>query len=108
MRYPTIFSLSLQKNIIPTVEFLGRIWGAATPSDPHVDDWAEVSVSSSKTLTPIAPLLFDYPGILTLILEGNIQPTVNFYVRAGYLSLNDDGQLRWQRDYFEWASSLFT
>jgi mTERF len=89
MRSPTIFSLSLRDNILPTVEFLGRIWGAATPSDPSVDDCAEVSV----TLTPIAPLLFEYPSILTLSLEGNIQPTVNFYVRAGYLSLNDDGRL---------------
>jgi mTERF len=93
MRSPTIFSLSLRENIRPTVEFLGRIWGAATPSDPSVDDCAPVSVSSSKTLTPIAPLLFEYPSILTLSLKGNIQPTVNFYVRAGYLSLNDDGRL---------------
>jgi mTERF len=93
MRSPTIFSLSLRENILPTVEFLGRIWGAATPSDPPVDYGAAVSASSSKTMAPIAPLLFEYPSILTLSLEGNIQPTVNFYVRAGYLSLNDDGRL---------------
>jgi len=38
-------------------------------------------------------MLREYPGILTLSLEGNLQPTMRFYNQTGYTSLDEDWNL---------------
>lgn len=106
MRSPTVFSLSLCDNIAPTVEFLAQIWGTQAPPPPNsgssvrpmaaVEKEERIKLDSKQTkppttTIPLVTLLSEYPSILTLSLEGNIQPTVNFYVRSGYLSLDQSG-----------------
>lgn len=102
IRSPAVFSLSLRENIIPTVEFLACIWGTTAPSiewdeDDKLSVFARTKVfpqrPSTNETSSLATLLSEYPSILTLSLHGNIKPTVNFYVRAGYLSLSSDGRL---------------
>jgi hypothetical protein len=112
VRSPAVYSLSLDGNIVPTIEFLARVWGTKAPpirsednangneksnDEPmgqvteHNDGSVESgTVSQSDSL---ASLLSEYPSILTLSLEGNIQPTVNFYNRTGYIHLDGDWNL---------------
>jgi hypothetical protein len=77
-RCPAVYSLSLTDNLIPTIDFLSRAWGMTQPE------------SSGDTL---AHWLQEYPNILTMSLEGNIQPTMNFYNRTGYTGLTDNWEL---------------
>ena len=74
IRCPAVYSLSLLDNIIPKVHFLRRVWG----------------LKSHETM----PLLREYPGILTLSLEGNIQPTIRFYNTTGYTHVTSDWMLQ--------------
>ena len=74
LRCPAVFSLSMENNIIPTIDFLTRVWGNETN---EMDLW-----------------LTEYPNILTLSVEGNLQPTMNFYNRTGYTLLGDDWELQ--------------
>jgi hypothetical protein len=91
---PVVYSLSLKDNIIPTVEFLARFWGAPAPTTCWDDSSNLVILKPLQTpinqaAEPLSPLLNEYPSILTLSLEGNIQPTLNFFNRTGYISLDD-------------------
>eukprot|EP00980_Cylindrotheca_fusiformis_P008428 scaffold1784_cov116-Cylindrotheca_fusiformis.AAC.8 len=91
-RCPAIFSLNLDTNIIPTLKFLARIWGCRW-DDPAMEAW-----------------LSEYPNILTLSIEGNLQPTMNFFNRTGYTTLDSgwnlvEGSKRIRGRYI--ASSLF-
>jgi len=100
IRAPAVYSLSLRDNIVPTVEYLARVWGTATvpmrwEAGFAVVDSDGTAVSNPKCQTnhgpsSLAALLGEYPSILTLSLKRNIQPTIGFYQRAGYLTLNDD------------------
>lgn len=74
LRCPAVFSLSMENNIIPTIDFLTRVWGNETN---EMDLW-----------------LTEYPNILTLSVEGNLQPTMNFYNRTRYTLLGDDWELQ--------------
>ena len=76
MRAPVVFSLSLQDNIVPTVEFLAKVWGL-TSGEVLLSHW-----------------LGESPAVLTLSLEGNIQPTMDFYNRTGYTQLGNDWILK--------------
>lgn len=95
VRSPAIFSLSLADNICPKVEFLAQVWGKPAPSsylENNENDItaASIPVSSQRLEAPssdtLSSLIVEYPNILTLSLEGNIQPTVNFFNRTGYLA----------------------
>ncbi|KAL7557117.1 hypothetical protein ACA910_002405 [Epithemia clementina (nom. ined.)] len=101
-RAPPVFSLSLETNIIPTVEFLARIWGAESDlpktdllgrgQDPSVE-YAQPSASTSswiRTKESLPTLIGEYPNILTLSLQHNIVPTVSFFNKTGYIFLNSD------------------
>eukprot|EP00429_Kryptoperidinium_foliaceum_P009791 CAMPEP_0176005088 /NCGR_PEP_ID=MMETSP0120_2-20121206/2026_1 /TAXON_ID=160619 /ORGANISM="Kryptoperidinium foliaceum, Strain CCMP 1326" /LENGTH=572 /DNA_ID=CAMNT_0017337785 /DNA_START=145 /DNA_END=1863 /DNA_ORIENTATION=+ len=79
-RCPAVYSLSLKDNILPKVDFLARIWG--------ID-----SLGFDDDPTQLSLLLKEFPNLLTMSLEGNIQPTLNFYNRTGYTSLSEDWQL---------------
>jgi hypothetical protein len=107
IRSPAIYSLSLQDNIIPTVEFLAKVWGTVAPSVQWNETTGEMIIVSqssaigkdltknSNGTTPnlLAALLQEYPTIVTLSLQGNIQPTMNFYNRTGYVRLTDQWEL---------------
>jgi chromosome segregation ATPase len=71
---PAVYSLNLVDNIIPTIGFLERVWG------PDNEDEFE-------------RMLFEYPNVLTLSLEGNLQPTMAFFNKTGYTSLGNDWTL---------------
>ena len=75
IRAPAVFSLNFQDNLVPKLEFLKALWGINS-SD----------VSGNEVLVN---QLYEYPNILTLSLESNIQPTVSFFNRTGYVSLDD-------------------
>lgn len=97
MKAPAVYSLSLQGNIIPTVQFLARIWGQRSVEEVaenlnSVDH--QVNPSNNETPSLLGSLLRECPTILSMSLHGNIQPTVYFYARAGYISLDDDGRLQ--------------
>jgi hypothetical protein len=61
----------LNDNIKPKVQFLASFWEGAN----------------------LSMLLKEYPNVLTLSLDGNIQPTVSFYNQTGYVSLDSEGRL---------------
>ena len=100
VRSPAVYSLSLNDNIAPKVNFLARVWGTPAPTIAHDE-------KDEPVFTPIKPtheddgekhaslghLLQEYPTILTLSLEGNIQPTINFFNRTEYTVLEDSWNL---------------
>jgi hypothetical protein len=66
---PSVYSLSLQQNIIPKVNYLTTcLWGS--------------------NRTTISNNLYEYPQILTLSMQGNIIPTLSFYNMTGYIKLD--------------------
>ena len=72
---PSVFSLSFS-NIQEKVDFLTKVW--------------ESKIQSEEKTKIVAKRLYEYPTVLTLSLDGNISPTVAFYDRAGYISLELD------------------
>lgn len=74
---PSVFSLSLQHNIQPKIDYFRMLWNVS---------------GDQNTSKKVSKYLYEYPNVLTLSLEGNIQPTVNFYNRTGYISLDHLGQ----------------
>jgi hypothetical protein len=90
LRSPVVYSLSLKDNIIPTVEFLAKVWGTKAPRVEWKDQDLVVMDPASDML---GTLLRDYPGVLTLSLEGNLQPTFNFYNKTRYTTLDEDWNL---------------
>ena len=81
-RCPSVFSLSLEQNIIPTINFLCKIWGVNTPTKNDFCD---------NTL--LKNMLYEYPNILTLSIGGNLQPTMVFFNKTGYTLLNKEWEL---------------
>jgi hypothetical protein len=54
----------------------------------------ELIVNETDEVSPsLSVLLGQYPSLLTLSLKDNIQPTVNFLCKAGYLFLDENGNL---------------
>ena len=101
LRCPAVYSLSLNENIIPKVEFLARIWGCRPPrvrsdvsgSSPEIKTNRGNGDKGNMQNPSLSSLLKEYPTILSLSLEGNIQPTINFYNRTGYTVLTEDWNL---------------
>lgn len=95
MRSPVVYSLSLKDNILPTIEFLAKVWGARVPRVSwKTQDLVVVEPEPHGCRdTTLGILLREYPGILTLSLEGNLQPTFNFYNKTGYTELDGDWNL---------------
>jgi mTERF len=99
MKAPAVYSLSLPGNIVPTVQFLARIWGQPTLEEEEEQANLEpldhpVGTSKHETHSLLGTLLRECPTILSMSLHGNIQPTVYFYARAGYIVLDDDDRLQ--------------
>ena len=78
---PSVYSLSLEGNIIPKVEYLTTIWGSSfnMPTDS--------SFSGESGRDILSENIHEYPPIMTLSLEDNIIPTISFYNMTGYLAL---------------------
>eukprot|EP00557_Chaetoceros_sp_GSL56_P009885 CAMPEP_0176481910 /NCGR_PEP_ID=MMETSP0200_2-20121128/3087_1 /TAXON_ID=947934 /ORGANISM="Chaetoceros sp., Strain GSL56" /LENGTH=554 /DNA_ID=CAMNT_0017878177 /DNA_START=254 /DNA_END=1918 /DNA_ORIENTATION=+ len=71
MAAPSVYSLSLD-NIQEKVAYLSKLWS--------------IDVSRSILDKPtVAKQISDFPAVLTLSLEGNLQPTIAFYNRTGYI-----------------------
>lgn len=70
LRAPAVYSLSIE-NIREKVQLLEGLWGSNQTSS----------------------FLGDDPTLLTLSLEGNIRPTINFYNRTSYIHLDEE----WKR-----------
>lgn len=106
IRSPAVYSLSLKKNIIPTVEFLAKAWGTLAPEIQWNGDLLVVRPSSvtsnddnyANCTDSLSSLLKEFPSILTMSLEGNIQPTLTFFNRTGYIRLDEDFRLLGDND----------
>ena len=86
---PAVFSLNLADNLEPKVDFLACVWGLHR-KDYHGDD-----DPNRRPFDPrFASLLYEYPTILTLSLDGNLRPTVDFFNRTGYANLDEQWQLK--------------
>jgi hypothetical protein len=99
LKSPAVYSLSLNRNIIPTVEFLARVWGTRAPVLHEAStiigsnsENGEASAQQDYGLC-LGSLLSEYPNLLTCSLEGNIQPTMNFFNRTGYTALTGNWEL---------------
>jgi len=82
---PAIYSLNLDQNIVPTIEFLAKVWGTTS----------KLSRSSKKKSSRdgFVPMLHEYPNIITLSVEANLQPTMMFFNKTGYTLLNENWEL---------------
>eukprot|EP00977_Amphora_coffeiformis_P022186 scaffold10570_cov176-Amphora_coffeaeformis.AAC.36 len=88
-RCPAVFSLSLADNLEPKVDFLARVWGVHR-KDCHGEDKPDHGTFDPR----FASLLYEYPTILTLSLDGNLRPTVDFFNRTGYVRLDEQWKLK--------------
>lgn len=82
-RCPAIYSLNLEQNIIPTIDFLARVWGVEIES----------STKDRKRNEDFVSMLHEYPNIITLSVESNLQPTMMFFNKTGYTLLNENWEL---------------
>ena len=101
IRSPAVYSLSLKNNVVPTVEFLAKAWGTKSPAIEWQGDRLivlEGPPSSDEDKESLSSFLNEFPNILTLSLEGNIQPTLNFYNRTGYTRLDEDWRFQGYND----------
>ena len=104
VRSPAVYSLSLKENVIPKIAFLAGVWGKQTPEifweegklriqEFPRDIVKEETEKDEEESSSLAGLLGEYPSILTLSLEGNIQPTLNFYNRTGFIRLDSEWKM---------------
>lgn len=82
---PQVYSLSLDR-IKRSVDFLSRVWGCGT-----IEEVQGGQVRPAKRL--LTRMISEYPNVLTLSVEGNLQPTCNFYNQTGYTKLNENWEL---------------
>ncbi len=80
---PSVYSLSLTENIAPKIEALSKVWGLRNQTKSKFDDVTELSLFNSSSLSK---RIAEYPTILTLSLDGNIQPSISFYEKTGYIT----------------------
>merc|ERR1712078_875538 len=87
---PAIYSLNLDQNIIPTIEFLAKIWGMDIGNAKAASKMTRKTKISNNEFVS---MLHEYPNIVTLSLETNLQPTMMFFNKTGYTSLDEDWRL---------------
>ncbi len=80
---PAIYSLNLEQNIVPTIDFLARVWGVDIASP----------TKERKSNENFVSMLHEYPNIITLSVESNLQPTMMFFNKTGYTLLNENWEL---------------
>ena len=89
-RHVNVLNMHVADNVVPKLEFLSKVWGVSFPStgettDPYRDEDDHALLSH---------LVGDYPDVLALSLEKNLQPTMEFYNQTGYMELGDDWTLQ--------------
>ena len=98
---PSTYSLSLENNIMPKVECLAKLWGTNIRADVDLKDTSTEKIRDEngcliKPLLPksniLSASLGEYPPVLTLSMEANLLPTIDFYNRTGYVHLDNDGR----------------
>jgi len=87
---PAIYSLNLDQNIIPTIEFLSRVWGMKREINASKKKKKKSNFNDSDNFVP---MLHEYPNIITLSVETNLQPTMMFFNKTGYTLLNENWEL---------------
>ncbi|MGK3740539.1 MAG: hypothetical protein ACI90V_007389 [Bacillariaceae sp.] len=95
---PAIYSLNLEQNIIPTVDFLANIWGMTTnETTQQPSSTKERYISNNNRYNSnsifLQNMLHEYPNIITLSVEANIRPTMMFFNKTGYTLLNENWEL---------------
>jgi hypothetical protein len=90
-RCPAVYSLSLTDNIIPKIDLLSKAWGVSALNGNSGDVYS--LGASPKDTTLLSHWLQEFPNVLTLSLEGNIRPTLNFFNRTRYTILTEDWEL---------------
>jgi len=99
-RCPQVYSLKLER-IQQSVDFLSRVWGCHAVHKPvsdggdddDNDEHHSTGSSSASNNKILAKMISEYPNVLTLSVEGNLQPTCNFYNQTGYTRLNENWEL---------------
>eukprot|EP00529_Nitzschia_sp_RCC80_P021229 CAMPEP_0113463100 /NCGR_PEP_ID=MMETSP0014_2-20120614/12461_1 /TAXON_ID=2857 /ORGANISM="Nitzschia sp." /LENGTH=392 /DNA_ID=CAMNT_0000355039 /DNA_START=82 /DNA_END=1257 /DNA_ORIENTATION=+ /assembly_acc=CAM_ASM_000159 len=97
-RCPQVYSLKLER-IQQSVDFLSRVWGChavhkcSDGDDDDDDEHHSTGTSSPSNNKILANMISEYPNVLTLSVEGNLQPTCNFYNQTGYTRLNENWEL---------------
>jgi hypothetical protein len=91
-RCPAVYSLSLTDNIQPKIDALSKAWGVSKISNENGDDDSKNN-DNNNDINLLSHWLQEFPNILTMSLEGNIRPTLNFYNRTQYTVLTDDWEL---------------
>ena len=99
VRCPQVYSLKLER-IQQSVDFLSRVWGCHTANisvgvgdEGDGDEYHPAESSSESKKKILVKMISEYPNVLTLSIEGNLQPTCNFYNQTGYTSLNENWEL---------------
>lgn len=95
-RCPAVYSLSLTDNIIPKVAILSKVWGVSTAYSKEtgaVPTGTGSSSNNNDVTVSLSHWLQEFPNILTMSLEGNIRPTLNFFNRTRYTRLTEDWEL---------------
>jgi len=83
-RCPAIYSLNLDQNIIPTIHFLAKVWGMSSERG---------LLKEGNTKNELNAMLYEYPNIITLSMESNLQPTMMFFNKTGYTLLRENWEL---------------
>jgi hypothetical protein len=95
---PAIYSLNLEQNIIPTIDFLANIWGMTTnETTQQASSTKEGYITNNNRYNSnsifLQNMLHEYPNIITLSVEANIRPTMMFFNKTGYTLLNENWEL---------------
>jgi hypothetical protein len=77
-----------------TVPTLASASASTAPTVNISDQQSQSSIVFSTPNKKLEQMLYEYPEILTLSLEGNLRPTMNFFNRTGYTYLDDVWRLR--------------
>ena len=91
-RAPSVYSLS-QDTLHSKIQFLAGVWGCDYHQNKAIHGMNR-NINAHVSDPLLGTLLNEYPTILTLSLDGNLRPTVNFYNRTGYTSLDENWQLK--------------
>jgi len=97
---PSTYSLNLEDNIVPTVQCLAKFWGTEAHAMIDIDGDRAIRDENGclfKALptrsNALSSQLREYPAVLTLSIEGNLRPTIEFYNKTGYVHLDSGGRL---------------
>ena len=89
-RHVNVLNMHVADNVVPKLEFLSKVWGVSFPSTGETTD----PYRDGDDQALLCLLVGDQATVLTLSLEKNLQPTMEFYNQTGYTELGDDWTLQ--------------